>query len=131
MGIHFNMETYFKIDGKLVIRPYTPTSSDDDQGYVQIVSRFLVLVWFHFLFKITTLCIKCLRHSSTSIVVTPAFNFFIAEVPFHNNENVAFCAYIVRYFAHIAFIHLYLIRIQCNAFRSNSYFYFSNSDSWS
>lgn len=28
-----------KIDGKLVIRPYTPTSSDDDQGFVELTFK--------------------------------------------------------------------------------------------
>lgn len=28
-----------KIDGKLVVRPYTPVSSDDDKGYVDLVVK--------------------------------------------------------------------------------------------
>lgn len=28
-----------KIDGKLVVRPYTPVSSDDDKGFVDLVVK--------------------------------------------------------------------------------------------
>lgn len=28
-----------RIDGKLVVRPYTPVSSDDDKGYVDLVVK--------------------------------------------------------------------------------------------
>lgn len=28
-----------KIDGNLVVRPYTPVSSDDDQGFVDLVVK--------------------------------------------------------------------------------------------
>lgn len=28
-----------KVDGKLVVRPYTPVSSDDDKGYVDLVVK--------------------------------------------------------------------------------------------
>ena len=28
-----------RIDGELVIRPYTPTSSDDDQGFMDLVIK--------------------------------------------------------------------------------------------
>lgn len=30
-----------KVDGKLVVRPYTPVSSDDDKGYVDLVVKVL------------------------------------------------------------------------------------------
>ena len=29
----------FQINGKLVVRPYTPISSDDDQGYVELMIK--------------------------------------------------------------------------------------------
>ncbi|KAI6236697.1 NADH-cytochrome b5 reductase 3 isoform X1 [Aphelenchoides besseyi] len=40
IGQHLYMSA--KIDGKLVVRPYTPISSDDDQGFVE----FMIKVYF-------------------------------------------------------------------------------------
>lgn len=37
IGQHVHLTT--KVDGQLVIRPYTPTSSDDDQGYFELVIK--------------------------------------------------------------------------------------------
>ncbi|VDM65264.1 unnamed protein product [Strongylus vulgaris] len=35
-----------KIDGKLVVRPYTPVSSDDDLGYVDLMIKFSLELYF-------------------------------------------------------------------------------------
>ncbi|XP_061662212.1 NADH-cytochrome b5 reductase 3-like [Syngnathoides biaculeatus] len=41
LGLPVGQHIYLsaKIDGKLVVRPYTPTSSDDDKGYVDLVIK--------------------------------------------------------------------------------------------
>lgn len=38
-----------KIDGKLVVRPYTPVSSDDDKGVVDLVIKVKLDTFFFFL----------------------------------------------------------------------------------
>lgn len=38
-GMHIYMSTL--VDNKLVVRPYTPVSSDDDLGYVDFVIKVL------------------------------------------------------------------------------------------
>lgn len=44
LGLPVGQHLYLsaKVDDKLVVRPYTPTSSDDDQGYVE----FMIKVYF-------------------------------------------------------------------------------------
>jgi cytochrome-b5 reductase len=44
LGLPVGQHVYLsaKVDDKLVVRPYTPTSSDDDQGYVE----FMIKVYF-------------------------------------------------------------------------------------
>lgn len=37
-----------KIDGKLVVRPYTPVSSDDDKGFVDLVVKVKPEGWLFF-----------------------------------------------------------------------------------
>uniref|UniRef100_A0A1I7YHR5 NADH-cytochrome b5 reductase n=2 Tax=Steinernema glaseri TaxID=37863 RepID=A0A1I7YHR5_9BILA len=41
LGLPTGQHVYLsaKIDGKLVVRPYTPISSDDDQGYVELMIK--------------------------------------------------------------------------------------------
>ncbi|XGW06508.1 hypothetical protein V3C99_016650 [Haemonchus contortus] len=51
LGLPVGQHVYLsaKIDGKLVVRPYTPVSSDDDLGYVELMIKFscdLLLVYF-------------------------------------------------------------------------------------
>lgn len=33
-----------RIDGQLVIRPYTPVSSDDDKGFMDLVVKVIIFV---------------------------------------------------------------------------------------
>ncbi|RCN25423.1 oxidoreductase, FAD-binding protein [Ancylostoma caninum] len=42
LGLPIGQHVYLsaKIDGKLVVRPYTPVSSDDDLGYVDLMIKF-------------------------------------------------------------------------------------------
>lgn len=35
-----------QIDGALVVRPYTPVSSDDDKGFVDLVVKVRILCFF-------------------------------------------------------------------------------------
>lgn len=49
LGQHIYLSA--RIDGNLVVRPYTPVSSDDEKGYVDLVvkvSNFQFLVWHQF-----------------------------------------------------------------------------------
>ncbi|CAD5230720.1 unnamed protein product [Bursaphelenchus xylophilus] len=41
LGLPVGQHVYLsaRVDGKLVVRPYTPTSSDDDQGFVEFVIK--------------------------------------------------------------------------------------------
>lgn len=41
LGQHIYLST--RIDGNLVIRPYTPVSSDDDKGFVDLVVKVRLL----------------------------------------------------------------------------------------
>lgn len=41
LGLPIGQHVYMsaKVDGKLVVRPYTPVSSDDNQGFVEFVIK--------------------------------------------------------------------------------------------
>lgn len=57
LGLPVGQHIYLsaRIDGSLIIRPYTPTSSDEDKGFVELVVKVNTSQIF-FLAKITCMC---------------------------------------------------------------------------
>ncbi|KAK6056590.1 oxidoreductase, FAD-binding protein [Cooperia oncophora] len=50
LGLPVGQHVYLsaKIDGKLVVRPYTPVSSDDDLGYVELMIKLIIWLQVYF-----------------------------------------------------------------------------------
>jgi len=43
-----------KVDGSLVIRPYTPVTSDDEVGYFELVIKVNYMIWESYIVDLQT-----------------------------------------------------------------------------
>ena len=56
-----------KVDGSLVIRPYTPVTSDDEVGYFELVIKVNYMIW-DTLLTFRHSCESCLYFTAENIL---------------------------------------------------------------